>query len=906
VAIPARQYIVPTVFAGAGVLALAAILSNRLPLSAEQAETVAAPVSSYDWLQINGDPQHSGNNTQETVLGASNVASLQFLFQATLPSAADGAPVYLSGVTTASGVRDLLFVTTTAGHIIALDAHTGGQIWSRQYAAGTCRINLGASACYTTSSPAIDPGRQYVYSYGLDGYVHKYQVGDGNEIVTGGWPEPTTLKGFNEKGSSALAFATAGSGATYLYMTNGGYPGDAGDYQGHVTAINLADGAQKVFNALCSDQTVHFVQTPGTPDCAHVQTALWARVGVVYDAVTDRIYAATGNGLYDANTGGLEWGDSVISLNPDGTGSGGKPLDSYTPSNFQDLQNADADLGSTAPAILRAPGYAGRLAVQGGKDGKLRLVNLSNLSGLGGPGHVGGEVQTLNVPQGNVVLSALAVWINPADSSTWVFVGTPFGISGLKLTVTSGVPALAGQWQKTFTGFSPLVADNILYFAGNNLIRALDPLTGNLLWSDATHVGGIHWQSPVVANGVLYISDQSAHLTAFALPLAATPTSTRTPTPTIPSNTPTPTGTPTPSCSPFTDVAADGLCPFVREIFDLGVTTGTTATTFSPAGDVTRLQMAAFLSRTVDAALLRGGRRAALDQYWPPQGGASPGVTTVGPQPNLVRSDGADLWVSNGGGGGTVSRVRGSDGKLLETWTGALSAYGVLAATGRVFVTGFANPGSLYRIDPSQPAGAVTTVASDLGNGPGAMAFDGARIWTANNGGSISLVTPGATLPWNVTTVATGFSLPNGILYDGANIWVADFTAGTLLKLDGGGAILQTVTVGSQPNLAVFDGANIWVPNRGSGTVSVVRASTGAILATLTGNGLVAPNAAAFDGQRVLIVSDTNESVSLWKAADLTPLGFFSTGAGTGPYTACSDGVNFWITLRLANRLARF
>ena len=72
-----------------------------------------------------------------------------------------------------------------------------------------------------------------------------------------GWPQPTTLKGFDEKGSSALAIATS-NGTTYLYVVHGGYPGDNGDYQGHVTAINLGTGAQKVFNAACSDQAVHF------------------------------------------------------------------------------------------------------------------------------------------------------------------------------------------------------------------------------------------------------------------------------------------------------------------------------------------------------------------------------------------------------------------------------------------------------------------------------------------------------------------------------------------------------------------------------------------------------------------------------------------------------------------------
>ena len=53
-----------------------------------------------------------------------------------------------------------------------------------------------------------------------------------------------------------------------------------------------------MFNTLCSNQAVHFVETPGSPDCAQVQSAIWARPGVVYDAATNRIYFGTGNGLY--------------------------------------------------------------------------------------------------------------------------------------------------------------------------------------------------------------------------------------------------------------------------------------------------------------------------------------------------------------------------------------------------------------------------------------------------------------------------------------------------------------------------------------------------------------------------------------------------------------------------------
>ncbi len=357
-------------------------------------------------------------------------------------------------------------------------------------------------------------------------------------------------------------------------------------------------------------------------------------------------------------------------------------------------------------------------------------------------------------------------------------------------------------------------------------------------------------------------------------------------------------------CGPFTDVSDAAFCPFVLEIFTLGITTGTTPTTYDPASSVSRLQMAAFLSRTVDGVLKRGSRRAALDQFWTTQNSTVLGLTTVGTTPELLKSDVANIWVANFSG--TVSRVRANDGKLLETWTGATNAIGVLVAMGRVLVTGNTGSGNLYMIDPGQAAGAVTTVASNVGIAPRGLTFDGARVWTANGIGSVSLITPGATVPWTVTTVTTGFSQPYGAIHDGANVWVTDTGTGTILKLDSAGAILTTVTVGGQPHFPVFDGTNIWVPNFSSNSVSVVRSSSGAVLQTLTGNGLNGPVAAAFDVERVVITNNGGNSVSLWKAADLTFLGSFATGSSTQPYGVCSDGVNFWITLKGTGHLARF
>src|SRR5438132_442384 len=502
--------------------------------------TLSLPIASvhaYDWLQFGGDAQHSGRNTAETVITPNNVSALVQKYQVTLLATADGAPVFLEAVSTPMGTKDLLFVTTRDGRIIALDAQTGAQVWAHQYGPGTCQINQTGGPCYTTSSPAIDPNRQYVYSYGLDGNVHKYQVGDGTEIIDATWPQPTTLKGFDEKGSSALAIATS-NGTTYLYVVHGGYPGDNGDYSGHITAINLGTGAQKVFNAACSDQAAHLKRLANgvPPTCATPRNAIWSRPAVIYDAGTDRIFMGTGNGVYDANH---NWSESVIALNPDGTGgtgvNAGKPLDSYTPANFQTLDNGDTDLGSTAPAILPVPANSTvqHLAVQSGKDSKLRLINLANLSGQGGPGHVGGEVGTLtnviNVPQGGVVLTQPAVWVNPADATTWVFVVNGNGASGLQLIFdVNGNPSLSPRWQNVQGGSSPIVANNMVFSISGSTVRALDPLSGNVLWSLARS-SGFHWESLIVANGVVYATEGSNRLTAFAIAtsvsLNVTPTS---------------------------------------------------------------------------------------------------------------------------------------------------------------------------------------------------------------------------------------------------------------------------------------------------------------------------------------------------------------------------------------------
>lgn len=359
---------------------------------------------------------------------------------------------------------------------------------------------------------------------------------------------------------------------------------------------------------------------------------------------------------------------------------------------------------------------------------------------------------------------------------------------------------------------------------------------------------------------------------------------------------------------PFNDVMASPFFCQIAAAYYSGLTNGTTATTYSPTQTVTREQMAAFISRTLDQSLKRGSRRAVAKKWWAPQNANSLTLTNIGTDPQQVEFDGTDLWVANFTSG-NVMRIRPGDGKLLDTWTGATNAAGIVCAMGKIFVTGDQFPGKLYMIDPTQPAGTVTTLTSSIGTFPRGIAFDGSRIWTANQD-SVSIVSFN---PTTVTTSMAGFtSVLVAILYDGSNMWVTDNNM--LHKLNADGSVAQTITIGSSSQFPVFDGTNIWVPCQSSTSVTVVRVkdavgnplASAFVLATLTGNGLSNPNTAAFDGERILVTNETGDSVSMWKAADLTPLGSFATGTTTVPKGACSDGLNFWIVLSGTSKLARF
>jgi len=359
-------------------------------------------------------------------------------------------------------------------------------------------------------------------------------------------------------------------------------------------------------------------------------------------------------------------------------------------------------------------------------------------------------------------------------------------------------------------------------------------------------------------------------------------------------------------CGPFTDVSP-ALCSYVLEMYYLGITAGTSPTTYSPDATLTRGQAAVFVSKGVNQAIARSSRRAALGQWWTttPHWDIGLGTTNVGPFPGIPAADGADIWVATLDD--TISRVRASDGRLLETWTGADGP--VLAAMGRVFVAKQA-PAELYAIDPGAPPGPAQLVAANIGTSVAAsLAFDGSRIWATSccavtippfppPPGSVAIITPGT---WSVQTITAGFQEPSGLVFDGVNMWVVDVGAASLFRLDSAGAIVQTIPIPVPAGQPVFDGANLWVPTE-VGTL-VIRASSGEVLETLEeGNG----SYAAFDGSRVLVLA--HGQVTVWDAQTLSLIQSSPTGYLYG-FGAASDGLNFWLSLDNVSHeavLARF
>jgi hypothetical protein len=432
------------------------------------------PAGQHDWTRFGWDAGRS--SAPATVMGitAANVDSL-VRQQVTLDGTVDASAIYLHGVTVKGATHNALFVTTTYGKTIAIDADSGAVLWEftpTGYAgwAGTYQI--------TTATPVADPDRANLYAAAPDGVIRKLAVADGSVV----WSTAITRLPAREKVASPLNYWHG-----RVIATTGGYIGDQPPYQGHVAILDAATGQLlHVWNSLCSD-TLRLLVPSG---CAESDAAIWGRAGAVVDTTTGYLYVATGNALWDGIT---NWGDATLVLDSLATTLVGN----YTPTNTAQLNTTDADLGSTSPVLL-----GGGLLAQGGKDGLIRLLSWPAIQGAAP--HKGGEAQTVSTPSGTDLFTAPAVLHDGA--TTWLFAADNGGTAAW--TVSGG--QLVSRWNNGNGGTSPVVADGMVFVYGpGGGLHVYDATTGNPVTT--LPCGGGHWNSPIVVDGLIALPEGNAN-----------------------------------------------------------------------------------------------------------------------------------------------------------------------------------------------------------------------------------------------------------------------------------------------------------------------------------------------------------------------------------------------------------
>jgi outer membrane protein assembly factor BamB len=405
--------------------------------------------------------------------------------QVQLPGTADGSALYLKGVTVEGSTHNALFVTTTYGITLAIDAQTGSILW--QYTPGSYP-QVAGSGRITTASPVADPSRKWIYAASPDGRIEKLSVADGSVA----WRVWITKLAQREKIESALNFANG-----HVIATTSGFF-DKAPYQGHVAIVSSSGHLLDVWNSLCSNRARLIVPS----SCPASDSAIWGRAGAVVVPGSGNLLVATGNGQWDGRT---NWGDAVIELSP-----AAKMIGNYTPTNTAKLYTADLDLGSTSPVYLTPT-----LIAQGGKDKRIRLLSLARLSGTAP--HKGHELQIVPTPSRSDLFTAPAVW---RANRTWLIAADGGGTQAWVLHKNQ----LQSVWQNQTPGTSPVIAGGLLYvYDPNGGLNVYKPASGELVTTLTAGEG--HWNSPIATDGIVALpeGDANDHLTTGVLDIWRSP-----------------------------------------------------------------------------------------------------------------------------------------------------------------------------------------------------------------------------------------------------------------------------------------------------------------------------------------------------------------------------------------------
>lgn len=491
------------------------------------------------YAQVNVITANYGNgrsnaNLLETMLTPANVAPGNFGRLGSFPVDGQlyGQPLYVSGVSIpGKGTHNVVYLATMHNSIFAYDADAAALpdlLW---------QVNLGPSVpnilfpnfhdvspeigILSTGAIDLQAGALYIVSETLDGAtplfrLHALDITNGRELMNGPVTIAAQLTGSGaESNNGTIAFdpmwhiqrpgLLLANGSVYFSF---GSHGDQSPWHGWLFRYTASDLSQAPFV---------FNTTP-----AGEGGAIWQSGRGLAADETGSLYVITGNGDYD---GVSNFSESVLKLSGDNLTLRGW----YTPANWQDMTESDADLSAGAALV---PGT--HFVVGGDKSGILYLVNGDSMGGIGGPAQSFWAAETGGIFN-------FALWSQ--GSVTYVFIPELFG--SLKCyAITSGkfgtlpVSLSTGTSIETpFLGMSISAngaqdGSGILWVTTGNL--GADGLPGTLHAYDASNLENELWNSdmtqgpdalgmfakfvnPTVANGKVYVPTWSNTVAVYGL-----------------------------------------------------------------------------------------------------------------------------------------------------------------------------------------------------------------------------------------------------------------------------------------------------------------------------------------------------------------------------------------------------
>ncbi len=493
-------------------------------------------------LTQHNDNSRTGANLGETALTTASVNSAQFgkVFTRTVDGEIYAQALYVPNVAVpGQGTHNVIYVATMNNSVYAFDAdapNAATPLWTKNYGPPVPASDV--QCCCTDISvkigilgtPVIDPATQTLY------FVHRTKKSDntyhqylhGIDLAQGGekFNGPVEIAGsygahtFDPRIHNQRPGLLLLNGVIYIAWAS---HNDCGDYHGWVMGYDAANlTTQKAIYDATS-------QSSGSDG----KGGIWqAGQGLTADS-DGNIYAMTGNGAFNANTGGANLGCSFIKFRPNLT-----VADWFTPFNVDNLNGADADLG--ASGVLGLPGT--NYLVGGGKEGKIYLLDRGGM----GHFHAGSDnqiVQSFDACNGHIHGSpiyynspvngpSIYVWSEQDNLKVFKFTGSSFQTTPLAYsatTVPGGMPGamLSISANGSAAGSAIVWAAHPLNANANNnvvegILRAYDASTVVLdgngvprlkeLWNSKQNAGRDNLGNfgkfcpPTIANGKVYMA----------------------------------------------------------------------------------------------------------------------------------------------------------------------------------------------------------------------------------------------------------------------------------------------------------------------------------------------------------------------------------------------------------------